>query len=58
MENTLVRIFALIMLLIFGIPFILICATIGLYDHFKQNDMTLKQRIKNSIKEEFNSVGI
>lgn len=46
------------MLLIFGIPFTLICATIGLYDHFKQNNMTLKQRIKNSIKEEFNSVGI
>ncbi len=58
MENTLVRIFALIMLLIFGIPFILICAIIGLYEHFKQNNMTLKQRIKNSIKEEFNSVGI
>lgn len=46
------------MLLIFGIPFILICAIIGLYEHFKQNNMTLKQRIKNSIKEEFNSVGI
>jgi hypothetical protein len=56
MENTLVRLFALIMLLIFGIPFILICATIGLYDHFKQNNMTLKQRIKNSINEEIESI--
>lgn len=51
MENILVRLFALIMLLIFGIPFTLICATIGLYEHFKQNNMTLKQRIKNSITE-------
>jgi hypothetical protein len=51
MKNTLVRIFALIMLLIFGIPYTLICIAVSLYTHFKANDMTLKQRIKNSITE-------
>lgn len=34
----------------------LIWITMGLKEHFKAKDMTLKQRIKKSINEEFNPV--
>jgi predicted Holliday junction resolvase-like endonuclease len=37
-------------------PYILICIARGLKKHLKAKDMTLKQRIKKSINEEFNPV--
>lgn len=54
-ESTIITL-GLIALIIFGIPYILICLAVGLKKHLKAKDMTLKQRIKKSINEEFNPV--
>ena len=47
---------AITILIIFGIPYTLICLAVSLYTHFKANNMTLKERVNYFINEEIESI--
>ncbi len=56
MKESTIIIIAIIILILFGIAYALICIPVSLYNHFKANDMTMKERINHFINEEFNPV--
>jgi hypothetical protein len=53
-ESTMIFL-AIVILILFGIAYALICIPVGLYNHFKAKDMTLKERINHFINEEIES---